>query len=200
MDDKLWKRGYDLNKFEDIVTRNKGWVFIEDLGEYKKIGKGSDGSIFQLTPEKCVKIFEKEETFQNELFAYQAGKSSSVIPRLYEYGKNYIVMEYINGPSLRHYLKNEKQLTEPTAQKLLFMLDEFKRICFTRQDTQIRHIFVNESGELKVIDHKRAFRRKTDVPVRLLKDLSKIGYLNEFMKHVKILRPSLYKEWKGLAD
>ncbi|MED1467596.1 kinase [Bacillus salipaludis] len=189
-----------MNNFEKIVSRNNGWVYIEDLIDYKKIGKGSDGSIFQLTPEKCIKIFEKEETCRNELVAYQAGKSSSVIPTLYEYGRNYIVIEYINGPSLRHYLKKENQLSESTAQKLLFMLDEFKRIGFTRLDTQIRHIFVNELREIKVIDHKRAFNRKTNIPVRLLKDLKKIGYLDEFLKYVKIFRPSLYKEWKDLTD
>ncbi|MFD0824464.1 kinase [Neobacillus sp. M.A.Huq-85] len=188
-----------MNNFKDIVSRNNGWVSIEDLVGYKKIGKGSDGSIFQISPEKCIKIFEKEETFRNELLAYQAGKSSSVIPTLYEYGRNYIVIEFINGPSLRHYLKNEKELSESTAQKLLFMLDEFKRIGFTRLDTQIRHIFINELGEIKVIDHKRAFSRKTNAPVRLLKDLRKIGFLDEFLEYVEIFSWSLYNEWKSLA-
>lgn len=189
-----------MKNFKDIVSRNNGLISIKDLVGYKKIGQGSDGSIFQLTSEKCIKIFKREEAFRNELFAYEAGASSSVIPTLYEYGRNYIMIEYINGPSLKNYLKNEKELSESTAQKLIFMLDEFKRIGFTKQDTQIRHIFINELGEIKVIDHKRAFSRTTNVPLRLLKDLKEIGFLDEFLKHVKIVDLSLYNKWKGLDD
>lgn len=186
-----------MKNFEDIISRSNGWISIKDLVGYKKVGEGGDGSIFQLTPEKCIKIFKKEENCRNELFAYQTGTSSSVIPTLYEYGRNYIVIEYINGPSLKHYLQNEKELSESTAQKLIFMLDEFKRIGFTKQDTQIRHIFINELGEIKVIDLKRALGRKMDVPVRLLKDLREIGFLDEFLKYVKSVDLSLYKEWKA---
>lgn len=186
-----------MNHFEDIVSKSNGRLSIKNLGQYEKIGQGGDGAIFQLTPEKCIKIFEKESTFQKELFAYQAGASSSVIPTLYEHGRNYIVMEYINGPSLKQYLENERELSESTVQKLIFMLDEFKRIGFTRQDMQIRHIFINESGEIKVIDHKRAFSRETDVPARLLKDLKKIGFLDEFLRYVEIANSSLYDEWKA---
>ena len=60
-----------MNNFEDIVSRNNGRLSIKDLVGYKKIGEGSDGSIFQLTPEKCIKVFKGEEAFRNELFAYR---------------------------------------------------------------------------------------------------------------------------------
>ena len=94
----------------------------------------------------------------------------------------------------------KKSYLNQPPKKLIFMLDEFKRIGFTKQDTQIRHIFINELGEIKVIDHKRAFSRTTNVPVRLLKDLKEIGFLDEFLKHVKIVDLSLYNKWKGLDD
>ena len=71
-----------MKNFKDIVSRNNGLISIKDLVGYKKIGQGSDGSIFQLTSEKCIKIFKREEAFRNELFAYEAGASSSVIPTL----------------------------------------------------------------------------------------------------------------------
>ncbi|MGG1678048.1 lipopolysaccharide kinase InaA family protein [Neobacillus sp. NRS-1170] len=185
-----------MKEFKELVNKNNGRISTKALKGYKMIGKGNDGSVYQVSTDKCVKIFVNEKTQKEELFAYQMGKSSSVIPKLFEYGTNYIVIEYVNGTSLKEFLKKEKKISEALVIKILFMLDEFKRISFTRRDTQIRHILLNDHGEIKVIDLKRAFNRKTEVPSRLLKDLGKLGFLETFLKHVKKLRPSLYKKWK----
>lgn len=135
-----------MNNFKDIVSRNNGWVSIEDLVGYKKIGREWRVYFSNITWEMYQNLWEGRN-ISKWIISLSGRKSSSVIPTLYEYGRNYIVIEFINGPSLRHYLKNEKELSESTAQKLLFMLDEFKRIGFTRLDTQIRHIFINELGK-----------------------------------------------------
>ncbi|HHT7188316.1 TPA: AarF/UbiB family protein, partial [Bacillus cereus] len=154
---------------------NKRKISRRDVLEYKLIGDGKDGEVYQLAQDKCVKLFFLEETQKKELRALTTGQSSPIIPRLYGYGENYIVMEYIQGISLAHHLKKEKQITEELTERILMMLDELKKIGFTRWDTEIRHVLINEEGQLKVIDHKRAFTSNSEVPTKLLKGLKKFG-------------------------
>src|SRR3954449_7812818 len=98
-----------MKEYQKLITANKKTIRIKDLKEYKRIGKGADGSVFQLTSDRCIKVFEKEQTKDLELKALQMGQSSMVIPRLYEDGPNYIIMEYVKGVSLSEYLKKEKK-------------------------------------------------------------------------------------------
>ncbi|MGJ7923302.1 kinase [Neobacillus sp. LXY-4] len=187
---KVW---VSLNNFN-------GKISIEDLSGYKFIGKGGDGAVYQLTTEGCVKVFAEEETQKMELMALQLGQSSPVIPRLYGYGTNYIIMEYVNGISLKRYLRINKHLPESIAVKILYMLDELKAVGYTRIDVEVRHILFNHIEEIKVIDLKRALTTNRTVPYKLLTGLRKFGYLNEFLKHVKKLRPSLISEWKDIMN
>ncbi|MBT2730285.1 kinase [Bacillus sp. ISL-75] len=188
-----------MKDFEKIVAKNKGTVTIQDLSGYTMIGKGADGSVFQLTPEKCVKVFVNDDTQKKELNALQIGQSSPIIPKLYEYGSNYIVMEFIKGYNLKHFLKKEKKLSEAIVGKILSMLDEMKTLGFTRLDIEVRHIFFNELGEIKVIDLKRAFNTDRAVPTKLLTGLKKLGFLQDFLEHVSKLSPAKYEEWKNLV-
>ena len=141
-----------------------------------------------------------KQTKALELKALQVGQSSTVIPRLYEDGANYIVMEYVKGISLPQYLKKEKQLPEPIVEKILAMLAELKKIGFDRCDTEVRHILFNEDMDIRVIDLKRAFGTVRSTPTKLLKGIKKKGYLEEFMQHVNHLNPALYKEWKNSIE
>ncbi|MCP1124362.1 kinase [Bacillus sp. AFS018417] len=173
---------------------NKRRVSRRDVEKYKLIGDGKDGEVYQLTNDKCVKIFFLEETQKKELKALVIGQSSPIIPRLYEYGENYIVMEYIHGISLARHLKKEKKITEELARKILIMLNELKNLGFTRWDTEVRHVLINEEGQLKVIDHKRAFTSNSKVPTKLLEGFKKIGLAQDFLKHVRNIRPSIYNK------
>jgi putative serine/threonine protein kinase len=189
-----------MNDFDKIEAKNNGIVTLQDLSGYTMIGKGADGSVFQLTPDKCVKIFVNEDTQKKELNALQLGQSSSIIPKLYENGANYIVMEFVKGNNLKHYLKKEKKLSEAIVEKILSMLDEMKAVGFTRLDIEVRHIFFNELGEIKVIDLKRAYNTNRSVPTKFLTGLKKLGFLSEFLDHVSKLNPSKFEEWKNLIN
>lgn len=189
-----------MEQFKSIVGRTKGTIKITDLKRYKLIGKGADGSVFQIDPDRCVKVFQSIETKALELKALQAGQSSSYIPKLYEDGFNYIVMEYVNGISLPQYLKKEKQLPKQIVAKILAMLVELKVIGFERCDTEVRHILFDEDMEVRIIDMKRAFDSVRTTPTKLLKGLKKKGHLDEFMNHVKELDHVIYEEWKSTID
>ncbi|WP_335871215.1 AarF/UbiB family protein [Bacillus sp. 2205SS5-2] len=168
----------------------------KQLTNFQLIGDGKDGEVYRLTEDKCVKYFFKEETQQKELEALQVGQASSVIPRIYEYGENYIVMEFVQGISFARHMKRQGEINEELTAKILDVLEEFKRIGFTRWDTEVRHLLMNEEGQFKVIDHKRAFSTSTTVPNKLLKGIQKFGLTGEFLNHVNKLKPELYKIWK----
>ncbi|WP_044337157.1 kinase [Bacillus aquimaris] len=168
----------------------------KDLAAFEMIGDGKDGEIYKVADDKVVKYFFKEETHQRELEAMQIGQISSIMPRLYEFGDNYIVMEFVKGISLARHMKREGHIDEDMTKKILFVLDEFKRLGFTRWDTEVRHMLMNEEGEFKVIDHKRAFTSDSPVPTKLFKGMKKFGLTSEFLEHVKNLNPELHDAWK----
>lgn len=56
----------------------------------------------------CENVFPGRNS-KKELKALVIGQSSPIIPRLYEYGENYIVMEYIHGISLARHLKKKNR-------------------------------------------------------------------------------------------
>lgn len=186
-----------MERFRAIVAKHQGILSINDLKEYTLIGKGADGSVFQLTSDRCVKIFESQKTKDLELKALKAGQSSPIIPRLYEDGPNYIVLEYIEGISLPQYLKKEKHVPKHIAIKIMYALEEMKKIGFTRCDTEIRHILFNEQMDIKVIDLKRAFNTTRSTPSKLLKGLKAKGYLDNFIHLVNEIDPSLSETWKS---
>jgi putative serine/threonine protein kinase len=167
----------------------------KELKKYELIGDGKDGEIYLLDPNKCVKYFFLEETQRKEYEALMVGQASSVLPKVYESGNNYIVMEFVQGHSLDRHMKKYGTIDEELTKKILFVLDEFKRVGFNRIDTEVRHILINEQGQLKVIDHKRAFSTSTSVPSKLIKGLDKYRLSKQFLKHVKNVNPSLYRAW-----
>ncbi|MYL35250.1 kinase [Pontibacillus yanchengensis] len=178
-----------------IDFAGKSHLNKNDLDGYKLIGDGKDGEIYQIAEDKCVKYFFKEETQQKELEALKVGQSSPVFPGLYEYGDNYIVMQYVEGVSLARHLKKEKQISKALTAKVIALLQELQRVGFTRWDTEIRHILIAQDHQLKVIDHKRAFSTKTHIPTKLFKGLKKYDVLDEFLEYVKELHPSSYQDW-----
>lgn len=167
----------------------------DDVKGYQLIGDGKDGEIYLLTQNQCVKIFYLKETKAKEYQALAIGQSSPVFPRIYAHGDNYIIMEYIKGTSLSHHMKKERTISKELTKKILHMLDEFKKLGFTKWDTEVRHVLINEEGNIKVIDHKRAFTSNNKIPEKLLKGIKKYKLLNEFLANVQQINPSLFKEW-----
>lgn len=173
---------------------NKRKISRRDLVEYKLIGDGKDGEVYQLSHDKCVKIFFLEETQKRV-------ESSSNWAIITYYSKTLWIWRklYYHGVYTRNFtctsLEKEKQITEELTERILIMLDELKKIGFTRWDTEVRHVLINEEGQLKVIDHKRAFTSNSEVPTKLLKGFKKFGLSQDFLNYVKNIRSSVYNRW-----
>lgn len=193
---KKEEKKHTARKKPSSISRGKKKKKTKDFKEYTVIGKGRDGVVYQLMPDRCVKVFFKKETQKKELKAIQIGQSSSIIPRLYDYGEDYIVMEYIKGISLAKYLKKNRHMTKSLVIKIINLLDELRSLNFSRQDTELRHVLINEEGNLKIIDHKRAFTSNRSIPIKLLTELKELKLSKDFLAYVKEIRPSIYEKWK----
>lgn len=178
------------------VTKGVKTLEIDNPTNFPLIGMGAQGAVFKLSEERCVKIYSNTLQAKMELEALEAGQHLEFFPRLYEYGENYIVMEYFNAPTLKEYLRNCTIIPESISKKLLYLLSEMRKAQFTMVDAPLRHIFVLENEELKVIDHVNAFKRVHPVPLKLLRDLNIMLLKESFLSQVRNFEPGTYETWQ----
>jgi predicted Ser/Thr protein kinase len=178
------------------VTKGPKTLLIDNPTSFPLIGMGAQGAVFKLSEERCVKIYSNTLQAQMELEALKTGQHLSFFPRLYDYGDNYIVMEYFNAPTLKEYLRNCTYIPERFTRKLLSILNEMRQAQFTMVDAPLRHIFVLENEELKVIDHVNAFKRIHPVPLKLLRDLNMMLLKESFLSQVRKMEPKTFELWQ----
>ena len=166
---------------------------IDNSTKFTLLGAGKQGAVFQIDEKRCVKIYFDNESPIKELHALQLGGKAGICPKVYFWDKKYIVMEYIDSPSLIDYLR-ENPLTEQLTRRILRLLDTFEEIGFNRFDHAGRHIYVMPDESLKVIDVVHVIK---DEPVwlaeKLIADMGKNA--NLFLEHVKQMDPKRYYRW-----
>ncbi|MFJ7938658.1 hypothetical protein ACIQYG_09080 [Peribacillus sp. NPDC096622] len=186
-----------MEDFKTItVTKGEKSLEIHNPTSYSLIGMGAQGAVFQLSDDRCVKIYSDPVQARMEEEALEAGKHLPFMPVVYDTGPNYIVMEYFNAPTLKEYLRNCTYIPDSIVKKLLYILKELKQAKFTMIDAPLRHIFVVGNEELKVIDHVNSFKRMHPVPLKLLRDLKIILLKDSFLDQVKKLEPDTFNEWE----
>ncbi|WP_133299563.1 hypothetical protein [Bacillus sp. V59.32b] len=81
--------------------------------------------------------------------------------------------------------------------RLLEMLDELKRLKFTRLDVIPRHVVFSRKGRrMRIIDHSNSYIKESPYPTRLLQRFKRLNLLDEFLDHVERIDPRIYDEWK----
>lgn len=178
------------------ITKGEHSLEIYNPTNFPLIGHGAQGAVFKLSEDRCVKIYAEKEQAKMEQKALKAGQRLSFMPKVYKTGSNYVIMEYFNAPTLKDYLKNSMYMTESMAMKLLAILKGLKKSGYSMLDAPLRHIFVLENEELKVVDHVNAFHRQHPAPIKLLRELQLIYLKDSFLMHVEKLEPKMYKEWQ----
>ncbi|OGO78965.1 MAG: hypothetical protein A2Y23_02415 [Clostridiales bacterium GWB2_37_7] len=183
-------------KLITVIQDSNKKLKINNPTDLLLIGQGSQGAVFKIDDYKCIKVYENEKIAEEEKQAYLRTTGSPIMPILYETGPKYIIIEYINGPNLKHYLIKEGRMSKDMSQELIKMFYEMERLGFLRKDESLRHILIKANKEIKVVDHVYAFRLKNPMPVKLFKQLNEIGMLNMFIEHVLNMAPDLYKAFK----
>lgn len=182
------------------ITIEKTGLKIKNPTHYELIGKGVQGAVFRLSEDRCVKMYVRERHCRRESEALNAGQDSSIVPKVFEVGANYIVMEYIKGQPLKDYLGSLRSIPEPIVKQLVFIFKEMKRIGFTRIDASIRHFIVTDDGEIKVIDHVNSLKKQHPWPFLFFGALAKLKLLDTFLYQLKEMDPELYWEWEKLMN
>ncbi|MEH7075504.1 AarF/UbiB family protein [Neobacillus drentensis] len=190
-----------MNDFTQIeVIAGKPVQVRSNPTPYPLIGKGLQGAVFKLSDDRCVKIYSKKIYCRRENLVLQEFSQKSVIfPEVYESGEKYIIMEYLNGPTLQEYLQESETLPEDVAKEIFHLITELKRLRFMRIDFSLRHTIFNKHGKLKIIDHVNSFKIQRSYPKRLFKDLKQLGLLTSFLEIVNKLAPESYEQWKKLC-
>lgn len=196
-----WKDFMEAFKSIRVASLMKGEVVevLHNPTSFPLIGRGNQGAVFKISSDQCVKIYAKQIHALSESTVLKAAQESSIVPRLYEVGENYIVMEYIEGPSLKEFLEEKGMITEDVTKKILFLLEEMKRLKFTRLDSRLKEIFVTKQGGFKVVDLVSHFTKNYDRPEKLMINLNQLGLLSSFLEQVKKLDPESYLEWKDFT-
>jgi predicted Ser/Thr protein kinase len=170
-------------------------LIVDNPTELKLVDKGAHGAVFKLSDNKCIKIYAENINAELEAESYRKGQASEMVPRLYEVGANYIIMEFIEGISLYEYLSKKNDVDLIIAKKLLFVLREMKRLGFTRIDSSLRHILVTTDESLKAIDLVYAYVRNDIKPIKIFTELRNLDLVKPFLEQVKKLDINLYNEW-----
>ncbi|MBP1865815.1 RIO-like serine/threonine protein kinase [Clostridium tetanomorphum] len=166
-------------------------IIIKDL---EFIGKGTQGKVYKIDSQKCIKIFKSKKTCKNEQKTLLMAQSDIHFPKIYQYGSKYIIREYINGIELNEYLLKQK-LTPELSSKIIDLYESIVKVGYARHDAAIFHIFVTPSGELKLIDTAKAMKKKSVIPNLLISGLEDLGYKEDFFNFLKSNRPDLYTQW-----
>nr|WP_133628803.1 hypothetical protein [Fonticella tunisiensis] len=175
-------------------------MIIKKYGEYditklKFIGKGMQGSVYKIDDNKCIKIFESEKICKQEVDTLNMAQGNPHFPRIFSWGKNFIVREYVDGIELDKYLK-ENPLTLDLSEKMVRLYEAMVEVGYKRCDAILFHIFLTKDGSLRMIDTARMMKKTVVYPKIMMEELDKLGYKDIFLSHVKMLRPSLYELWK----
>jgi len=166
-------------------------INIRDL---EFIGKGTQGKIYRIDSQKCIKVFKSKKECKDEITTLLMAQGDKHFPILYQYGENYIIREYVCGIELNKYLSTQK-LTYQLSCKLIELYESMVKVGFLRCDTAIFHIFVLPSGELKLIDTAKAMKKKSMIPNLLISGLEDLGCKEAFFDFLKNNRPDLYVKW-----
>ena len=168
--------------------------FDTNIKDLEFIGKGTQGKVYRIDSQKCIKIFKNKKECKDELKTLLMAQGDIHFPRLYESGANYIIREYINGIELNEYL-SKQNLTHQLSSKIIELYEAMVKVGYLRQDAAIFHIFVMPSGELKLIDTAKAMKKKSTIPHLLISGLEDIGYKEDFFNFLKSNRPDFYVQW-----
>ena len=194
-----WEDYFNQNSldFRNIIVLSGGsgnGVKVDSAITQTLIGKGHQGAVYRVSEDTCVKLYGKTEHANQEKKVLLSSQDLSFIPKVFETGPNYILMEYLLGPDLNTFLKKQSVLSEDITKRLLYILKTMEKSGFKQIDAPLRHIIITRNG-FKLVDHVYSFSREQKRPLELFKDLRERNFLDSFLEQVKAIDPDTHAEW-----
>ncbi|WP_160719519.1 serine/threonine protein kinase [Bacillus sp. USDA818B3_A] len=191
---------YKNIRVERTEINGKKELIIHNPTSLKLIGEGSQGAVFQLSEDRCVKIYVNPDAAIKEGKALEAASNTHRVPNVYEVGPNYVIMDYLKGMNLKDYLKKAKTIPVSFTKQIILIRKELKRVGFTRIKTSIGHFIITEGDVLKAIDHSDGLTKNDPYNPKMFRDLKNLGLLDTFLKQAKEIDPESYEDWQKNID
>lgn len=168
--------------------------YILDVKECEFLGKGKEGAVY-LTPEGyALKVFYNKRKALDEAKLLEQVKDSRFFPKVLFIVNNMILRDFVQGDNLYGYIK-KNNLSYNISTEIIDLIEEFKRLKFTRLDIRNAHIFVDENEKIQVIDPRKVFVKNTPFPKEIIKVLVKLNVFEDFLKHLLNYKPYLLQYW-----
>lgn len=165
-----------------------------DLEKLQFLGAGKQGKVYKINTQKCIKIFKRRQICEDEIETLVMAQKDPHFPRLYSFGKNHIIREFIDGIELDKYLASQL-LTEDTSKKIIELYYAMKSVGYRRLDAAPFHIFLTSSNNIRLIDTARAMKKESIYPSLIIKCLEDSKCKEQFLDFVKCTDAKLYNSW-----
>lgn len=159
------------------------------------LGEGHNGIVYELPENKAIKIFQEAKLCREEADILKIVSKSKYFPIVYNVGEFYMVREKIAGQRLDHFIK-KNGMSYDLAKNLYKLINEFKKLKFTKIDMRCRDIYVKDNFNIRVIDPKECYKRRVTYPRHLMKGLKKIDCLYSFLEYIKDIDKRTGEEWE----
>ena len=159
------------------------------------LGEGHNGIVYGLPDNKAIKIFQEARCCREEGEILKKVSKSKYFPKVYNLGKFYIVRDMIDGKRLDHYIK-KKGFNYEISEEIYNLIEEFKKLKFTKLDARCRDIYITKDNKIMVIDPKQCYKRKVNYPRHLMKGLEKVGVLESFLEDLRLIDKKTAREWE----
>jgi predicted Ser/Thr protein kinase len=158
------------------------------------VGEGSQGKVYLIDERRCIKVYKRPEFLPLELEILLKAAREPQFPKVYEWGADYMIREYVPGIGLKEYLR-QNPLTENISHQIAELFLAFERLEFQRLDTRFAHLIVTPEGIVKAIDPANAMRKSGSYPKKFLSLMDKMKCKKLFLKHLRQCYPQLYEKW-----
>ncbi|MCD8511608.1 MAG: AarF/UbiB family protein [Bacillus sp. (in: Bacteria)] len=189
-----------MKELEAIVIKPEGKLYskvVSNPAGFELIGTGAQGAVFKLSEDKCAKVYHHNYHKKAEAEVLRDAGDSPFFPTIFETGSNYIIMEYIKGPTLLEFLQKKQSIPPWITDQIIDLFKEMRRLKFTRWDANLRHLLVTKDERIKFIDHCHSRKKEVNEPKKLCKKIYKLGVLEEFAAQVKEKDRGMYDSWKS---
>ncbi|WP_170008116.1 protein kinase family protein [Bacillus fonticola] len=159
-----------MNKYSELansVTFTKRKSVIAQIHQdpsLEYIGKGRSAVVFKIWgANKALKVFYPGYTnvAREEAAIYNVLQNSPYYPTLYEAGRNYLVIDLIEGHTLFECLAKGIRVSSDKIKEIDVALNLAREKGLNPSDIHLRNIFITKEGKIKLIDVAR-FRQAKD--------------------------------------
>lgn len=178
-----------------VINKYRASYLGHDINKLKLIGQGHEGKVYLLPNDKVLKVFHNTESCKRQIEILIKARNSRFFPTVYAFDEYSIIMSFVYGSTLSYYLRHNK-IDKHLSIELVKLIDEFKKLGFTKLDMRLGHIFLQPDETIKVIDPRKSYDMVLPYPKSMLKGLRERNALKAFYNNIKKEYPHYYKYWK----